>query len=259
MQTITKEGLMEKTKNENYQIPEEVTEEKAAIILDTIYRKALDGIPKVSKSIEEMSQDYTKKHRTPEKAAKALAKNQVLKCGTSGFITGLGGVITLPIAIPANISSVLYVQMRMVAAVAHIGGYDVRSDQVQTLIYLCLTGTAITDVVKDAGIKIGEKALLAAIKKIPGETLKKINQKIGFRLITRFGEKGIINLGKMVPIAGGIIGGGFDVASTTVIARNAIKMFINDENPDGQMITKSELIEIEAIDCDESEEDGRLI
>lgn len=31
---------MEKTKNENYQIPEEVTEEKAAIILDTIYRNS---------------------------------------------------------------------------------------------------------------------------------------------------------------------------------------------------------------------------
>ena len=32
---------------------------------------------------------------------------QVAKCGTSGFLTGLGGLITLPVAIPANIASVL--------------------------------------------------------------------------------------------------------------------------------------------------------
>lgn len=44
-------------------------------------------------------------------------------------------------------------QMRMVAAIAKIGGYDVRSDPVQTLIFMCLTGTAISDVVKRAGIQ----------------------------------------------------------------------------------------------------------
>ena len=126
----------------------------------------------------------------------------MLKCGTSGFVTGVGGLITLPVAIPANIGSVLYVQMRMVAAIAKIGGYDVRSDQVQTLVYMCLTGTAITDVAKQAGIKIGEKMLVAAVKKIPGNVLIKINQRIGFRLLTKFGEKGVINLGKMVPLAG---------------------------------------------------------
>lgn len=67
------------------------------------------------------------------------------------------------------------------------------------------------------------------IKKIPGAVLTKINQKMGFRFLTKFGEKGAINLGKLVPIAGGLIGGGVDVASTIVISRNAIRMFIEDE------------------------------
>lgn len=234
---------------------EEMTEEKAGKILDTVYAKAIEGVPKVSRSVDELADDYLSRHSTPEKAAKALAKTQVAKCGTSGFITGLGGLITLPVAIPANIGSVLYVQLRMVAAIAKIAGYDVRSDQVQTMVYLCLTGTAISDVVKEAGIQVGEKALVAAIRKIPGATLTKINQKIGFRFITKFGEKGVINLGKMVPVAGGLIGGGFDVASTTVIAKNAIKMFISDETPSGQMVTEEEVVEVSAIDTsvDENE------
>jgi hypothetical protein len=34
--------------------------------------------------------------------------------------------------------------------------------------------------------------------------LKKINQKVGFRLVTKFGEKGIINLSKLIPVVGGL-------------------------------------------------------
>lgn len=109
---------------------QEITESNAGKILDTIYSKALDGIPQVSQSVDDLVNDYLKKYTSTENAARALVKNQILKCGTSGFITGLGGLITLPVAIPANISSVLYVQMRMIAALAKMGGYDIRSDQV---------------------------------------------------------------------------------------------------------------------------------
>lgn len=125
----------------------------------------------------------------------------------------------------------MYVQMRMVAAIAKLGGYDTHSDQVQTFVYVCLTGTAASDILKQAGIKFGEKLAVAAIKKIPGSVLVKINQRVAFRLITKFGEKGIINLGKMVPLVGGVVGGGFDVASTRVIANNALKMFIYGKMP----------------------------
>ena len=51
------------------------------------------------------------------------------------------------------------------------------------------------------------KTLQAAIKKIPGKALVAINQRIGYRLITKFGEKGIINLGKAIPLIGGVVGG----------------------------------------------------
>lgn len=217
---------------------QEITESNAGKILDTIYSKALDGIPQVSQSVDDLVNDYLKKYTSTENAARALVKNQILKCGTSGFITGLGGLITLPVAIPANISSVLYVQMRMIAALAKMGGYDIRSDQVQTMVYICLTGQAVTDVLKDVGIKIGEKTLEAAIKKIPGSVLTKINQRIGFRLITKFGEKGAINLGKLVPVVGGVIGGSVDAASTIGISKSAYNVFIK---------TKPSLIEEDGI------------
>ena len=204
-------------------------EEKAGQFLDAVFNKVVSGIPKVSKPVEELAGDYLSRYDTPEKAAKALAKWQYLKCGTSGFLTGLGGFFTLPAlpaTIAANIGSVAYVQMRMIAAIAVMGGYNIASDQVKTMVYVCLTGASVADVLKEAGVKVAEKGLEAAIKKIPGEVLKAINKKLGYRFLTKFGEKGIINLGKMVPVAGAVVGGAVDVVTTSVIAKNAVRLFI---------------------------------
>ena len=35
-------------------------------------------------------------------------QNQIKKCTVSGFVTGLGGILTIPVTVPANIASVLY-------------------------------------------------------------------------------------------------------------------------------------------------------
>ena len=97
---------------------------------------------------------------------------------------------------------------------------------------------------------LGRNRFEAAIKKIPGSALVKINQKVGFRFITKFGEKGIINLGKMLPLAGGLIGGGVDVASTSIIAKNAIRMFMEGEDPDGTLPTEAEIESIEDVEVE---------
>lgn len=144
---------------------EVITELDMEQILDSCYTQAVDGIPKVSKPLDELVEDYSKKHDSKEAAAKALINGQLAKCSTAGFLAGLGGLITLPVAIPANISSVIYVQLRMIAALAKLGGYDPRDDQVQTLAYVCLTGQTAGVVLKDAGINIGEKLAIAGIKK----------------------------------------------------------------------------------------------
>ena len=203
-----------------------INQEQVMELLDTLYAKSINGIPKVSLPINELANNYLDKNESIEKAAKQFVNYQVAKCTTSGFITGLGGIITLPVTIPANVSSVMYVQMRMIACLAHMGGYDTKSDQVQTLVYACLAGISIEQIIKNAGIQFGTKFTTAMVKKIPGTVLTKINQKVGFRFITKFGEKGIINIAKLVPVVGGVIGGGFDFAETRVIANRAYNMFI---------------------------------
>lgn len=198
-------------------------------LLDKLYEQATQGIAMVSPPIEETAGDYLRKNPDIDTAAKKFINYQIAKCTTSGFLAGLGGIITLPVTIPANVSSVLYVQMRMIAGLAYMGGYDTDSDQVQTLVYACLAGISVDQILKQAGIKFGNKFAMAMVKKIPGEVLAKINQRVGFRFITKFGTKGIINLGKAVPAVGGVIGGGFDFIETKAIANRAYGLFVKGD------------------------------
>ena len=109
---------------------------------------------------------------------------------------------------------------------AYMADYDLNSDQTQTFVYACLAGVAVNGFLKKAGIGFGLKLATGVIKKIPGKVLTKINQKVGFRFITKFGTKGIVNLGKMVPGVGAVVGGGLDFVETKVIADRAYRWFM---------------------------------
>lgn len=215
-----------KVLRENKMGIKDLSQEDVMGLLDTCYTKCLDGIPKVSPSIEDMANDYLTKYDSTEDACKAMLKNQITKCTTSGFVTGFGGVITMPFTLPANVGNVMYVQMRMIACTAYMAGYDLNSDQTQTFVYACLAGVAVNGFLKKAGIGFGLKLATGVIKKIPGKVLTKINQKVGFRFITKFGTKGIVNLGKMVPGVGAVVGGGLDFVETKVIADRAYRWFM---------------------------------
>ena len=47
--------------------------------------------------------------------------------------------------------------------------------------------------------------------------------------ITKFGEKGLINLGKLVPGVGAVISGGFDLVETKLIADRAYRWFFEGD------------------------------
>ena len=193
--------------------------------LEWAYDRALDGLPG-AESAEELANDYLAENRSRREAADSLVRWQVAKSSASGAATGLGGFATMPLTVPAGLASSLYVQLRMVAAIAHLGGYDVRADQTKTLAFLCLCGDAAKDVAKSVGVQLGRKLTQSAIQRISGETRSMINQAVGFRLLTKFGEKGLVNLGKAIPIVGALVGGAFDGAATYGVGQIAMATFL---------------------------------
>ena len=164
---------MSKREQNNQVISPIVTPDDVMKLLDALYSKAVDGLGKVSPPIEQFAFDYVSKSADVKEAAKKMIKAQIAKCTTSGIVTGFGGLITLPIAIPANISSVMYVQMRMIACLAYMAGYDLKSDQVQALVYACLAGIGVAQIAK--------KLVLTSEKKLPLQQLKKFPARLSLK------------------------------------------------------------------------------
>ena len=197
--------------------------------LDRLYSLVLDGIPHVTVPVVELAEKYHRRSNSVDDAAMRLINSQLHKCTASGFITGLGGIVTLPVALPANLVSVLYFQLRMIAGVAYLGGYDVFSPQVRSLTYMCLAGLSMEQLLKNTGIKVGTRLTKSVAARLPAKLTTLINQKVGYRLFTKFGGRSALSIGKAVPIVGGIISGGLDRMETQMIAERAYNLFIGGE------------------------------
>lgn len=195
------------------------------VVINKAYDLAVDGVPGLG-SAEELAEEYLDDNPSAVDAANSLIRWQCAKAGTAGFVTGLGGAITLPVTIPASFASNIYLQLRMIAAIAHMGGYDIRSDKVRTFVYMCLVGKQMNDLLKDFGVQLGTKMASSLLKEIPGKLLIEINKAVGFRLITKAGSTGLVNLGKAIPFLGGAIGGTVEAVSTNVVGNKARDFFI---------------------------------
>jgi hypothetical protein len=173
-------------------------------ILDRLYERALAGVPG-SQSVEALVAEYEKGAGTIEERIDTFVKWQTAKCATSGFVTGLGGFATLPVTIPADLTANFYVQLRMIAVIARLRGHDPSSDKVKTLAYVCLAGNQAKDAVKMAGIQASQAAVSQILRKLSAKTVS--------------------NLGRLVPLVGGVVGGAIDAAACRAVAVAARKIF----------------------------------
>ena len=204
-----------------------LTMNKVEQMLTWTYKQALSSHGPIDGAIE-LAESYQGRHGSPRRDAKALIRWQTAKAAGSGFITGIPSLPAMPVTLPANSASVLFIQIRMIAAIADLGGYDLNDDRVKTLCFACLCGNAARTILRDVGIEIGQKMAVLALRRLPGKTFIEINKKVGFRLLTKFGEKGVINAGRAIPLLGALIGGGVDAAWTKAIGNQARSIFIPD-------------------------------
>jgi hypothetical protein len=195
---------------------------KMARALNTIYEKSQGGFGVLS-PIEEVASSYLDEDTGD--AVKKLIRNHVALAGTAGFVTSVGGVATLPVSLPANLTSTLAIQLRMVSGIAIATGHDPADDRVKALGLACLVGSSYRQALRKAGIELGKKAALQAVGQVPGKVLIQINKQVGFRLLTKFGKTGVVNLGKLTPVVGGLVGGGVDSVSTYAVGKAARTAF----------------------------------
>lgn len=198
-------------------------------LLNWIYSKAISGFGGVD-SAYQLANDYIISEGTIEQKVDRLINWQVTKAAANGVLTGLGGITLMPITLPANIVGVLYVQIRMITAIAYMGGHDIKSDQVKTLVFISMVGNGAKEILKDLGIKTGEKLLTEFFKNLSAKTLTSINEKVGTNVASKMAGSSTSKFAKAIPLAGGIISGTFDAISTRIVGKVAKRIFIINGN-----------------------------
>lgn len=153
-----------------------------------------------------------------------VRKHQKL-AAAGGFVTGLGGFVTLPVALPANVVGFYAVATRLVASIASLRGYDLRQQGVRSAVMLTLVGADADDLLKKAGVATTGRLANLAAQRLPGPALMVLNKGIGFRLVSQVGRSTLARFGKGVPVLGGVVGAGVDLYLLGRIADQARREF----------------------------------
>jgi hypothetical protein len=196
-----------------------------ARLIQVLLDAGIDGLGPL-KSARELADLALRDTRTTEGAVKKMIRSHVVKGGVGGFVTSVGGFITMPIALPVNVVEFYVGATRMVAGIAALRGYDLDDPQVRSAVLLTLVGSEADEVLTKAGLtgKTGKVVGLVG-QQLPPAALLMLNKAIGFRILRGVGEKAFARLGRAIPLAGGVVGGGVDVWMMKRIADHALGEF----------------------------------
>jgi EcsC protein family len=155
-----------------------------------------------------------------EKAVREVIENNVRLAGVQGFLTNIGGLVTMTVTVPVNITGLALIQCRMVAGVAHLRGYDLADRRTRDAILLCLLGEErILSLLGKKRVPATPMALATAPVHDPHLDIIIANE-VAAELIAKVAGKRIATtVGRRIPIVGGLVGAGVDGLSTWQIGR----------------------------------------
>ncbi len=201
-------------------------ENDPTFILKQILQLGINGGPGLTSAVV-LANRYMNNpdYQTKMERIDALVKWEERKNFTSGFITSLGGIMTLPVSIPASLGVNWILQTRMVAAMAHIGGFDINDPPVRMSIALCLLGKKGKEILNQNIEDVESYVKKRGLTSIPAKTLSIVNQAIANRLMQIAAQRGLTRVSKAIPILGGVIGGILDYRSCRETADFAKELF----------------------------------
>jgi hypothetical protein len=183
------------------------------------------GIGPVTGSVP-FAEDRRERFEDPETAIRRVRNESVLAAGSAGFLTGVGGLVTLPVTLPANLAGSLIINVRMTGAIAHLRGWNLDDPHTEAMAAMIAAGSSAQAALSAFGVRLGTEGAKQAIKAVPMTLIREINKKAGFMLVAKYGTKrSAVTLAKAVPLAGGFVGGGVDAALTAAVGRAAVGAF----------------------------------
>lgn len=162
-----------------------------------------------------------------EEAIDSLIRNHVTLAAGQGVATNIGGLVTLAVTLPANIAGVAVLQIRLVAAIAHLRGYDIDARSVRTALILCLLGNEGTRRLMDADVVPAPPLTIATAPVFDASLDKVISERVFAELAARIGGRhAAVLVARRIPLIGGGVAGAMDALSTLAVGNYAREQFV---------------------------------
>ena len=203
-----------------------------ANVIHEALAKAIDGVGPLAGAAEAAEKQLAEKPGDIDQAIHEVIEFNVRLAGVQGFATNLGGLVTATVTIPANIAGLALIQLRMVAGIAHLRGYDLSDPRVRNAILTCILGEeAIATAVKKKKLPGRPVAIATAVTHDP-QLNKTVAGEVASELITKVaGKRLATTIGRRVPVVGGLVGAGADGFSTWKIGRYADRELLPHKRP----------------------------
>jgi hypothetical protein len=160
-------------------------------------------------------------------AIDALVTQHVGLASAQGFLTSVGGLITLPVGLPANIAGMAVVGVRMVASIAHLRGYDVEDPRVRAAITLAMLGDEQVRKHIEAGKLPASPLAVATAPTFDPELERRISELVMGSMASRMGGKHLaVVIVRRIPLVGGGVGAAVDGWLTFGLASYVKREFI---------------------------------
>ena len=193
----------------------------AAFVREALHR-AIHGIgPLPAAAVA--ADNQLKEHRGDVDAAiHGVIENHVRYAGAQGFLTNLGGLATMAFTVPTNLSGLALVECRMIAAIAHLRGYDLSDPRVKNAVLVCLLGEeTVRGLVEAQKLPAPPMALATAPAHDPWLD-KVISAEVASDLVAKVaGKKVAGTVARRIPLVGGLVGMGTDGYATWRVGRYA--------------------------------------
>lgn len=213
-------------------VGERVAPSVASQYVRAVLDKAIDGVGPLRSAAASADSKLVDAGGDVEHAISRLLRLHVALAGAQGFVTNLGGIAALPVAVPANVVGVTLVQCHLIAGIAHLRGYDLHDPRVRNAILVCMLGEdAARALVKSASLPATPMGLATAAAHDPALD-ENISREVTTDLIARTaGRRAVTLVGRRVPLLGGVIGGGSDAFVTWQLGQYASRELVDRNLP----------------------------
>jgi hypothetical protein len=196
-------------------------------LFDTVWQGVVAGKSQWNpeKSCYDLAREYHLSGRAVAECVQTFIDWQAAKAGAGGFVLGLPGIMASAVSIPADLTMTTYIQLRMVAVIALLRGWDIQAPGLQTAALLCLMGSGAADFIEKLGLPARAGSVPLMLAGLPPPLLHKINGLVASRLVVSAGKSSALGMVKFVPLVGGLVNGGLDGLATRGIGKQADLLF----------------------------------